>query len=245
MLNATQRSEGDQSVILIKPTGENLKKLINNPIEIVKALKESPFSKYNDKIVRSNKRKELIVIEMKSSLDKIPELIRVTKIGNWPVICYQPKSDVYKHGVIYPIDRTVPLDELLEMIQIPDGYNASRALNVTRLKKKVDNEWIDSETIKITFKHSLPADIIVGCSFYRVRPYVNLPKQCYNCQRIGHTSQGCNSKTRCLICGQEHDKKDCTAQTSKCANCGKAHHANSPQCEFIQKATNIEKTIAD
>ena len=240
---ASQSSDGRCSVILIKPTGENAKKLINNPVAIVKALKESSFSRFNDKQVRINKRKELIAIDMKSSLEKIPELLRTDKIGNWPVYCYQPKSDVYRYGVIYPVDRNADLNELLEMIEIPNSE--IKALNLTRLKKKVDNTWVDSETIKITFKNDLPKDLIMGCSFYRVRPYVNMPTQCYKCQRIGHTSLGCNSKIRCLICSGEHDKKDCQASEPKCGNCGKNHHSNSSNCEYIQKAKVVEKIRAE
>ena len=43
------------------------------------------------------------------------------------------------------------------------------------------------------------------------------PKQCYNCQRYGHSSAFCHHPTRCLRCGDSHRKDTCCLlYTSRC-----------------------------
>ena len=70
--------------------------------------------------------------------------------------------------------------------------------------------------------------------------------QCYRCQRLGHTSKGCNAKKqKCLYCSEDHKKEDCTAIIRTCANCTGPHAANSSQCKFIQEAREIDKTKAE
>ena len=103
------------------------------------------------------------------------------------------------------------------------------------------NEWLDSPSLKITFQGPmLPQSIKIAHTFYRVRPYVSEPTQCYNCQRMGHTSFSCTSKTRCLLCAGNHRKDQCNNTNLKCANCEGTHTANSAECSFIKSAREIE-----
>ena len=120
-------------------------------------------------------------------------------------------------------------------------------LKLERLKRKTDLGWIDSQSVKVTFSgKSLPRIIIVSkYTQFRVRPYVGLPRQCFNCQRPGHMANGCTFKTRCLICSGEHNKKDCDRSNCfKCANCGGDHIANSKFCPIYSVELKIEKVKA-
>ena len=65
--NNTSRSQGYGTVIIIKPTADNVKDLINNPVEIIKATKNSLFNCPDIKDIRVNKRKNILVAEMKES----------------------------------------------------------------------------------------------------------------------------------------------------------------------------------
>ena len=114
---------------------------------------------------------------------------------------------------------------------------------IERLKRNVSGQgWVPSATVKIVFEEAqLPNEVIVGHSFYKVRPFVSLPLQCYRCQRIGHTALGCRAKIRCMVCGDEHVKEVCRAVSEKCANCGGSHKANSKLCVHIKMAGEVEK----
>ena len=48
-----------------------------------------------------------------------------------------------------------------------------------------------------------------------------------------------------MICGEDHNKKDCKANQSFCINCGGSHTANSNSCSYIKDAKIIEKIRAD
>ena len=65
------------------------------------------------------------------------------------------------------------------------------------------------------------------------------PKQCYNCQRYGHSSIYCHYPTRCIRCGEGHHKGDCPRErtaTATCANCREPHPASSRQCKHYHDA---------
>ena len=70
------------------------------------------------------------------------------------------------------------------------------------------------------------------------------PVQCFNCQRVGHTAQGCRARTRCLVCGENHNKEVCQAVIEKCANCTGSHKANSKYYPKMKNALEVEKLKA-
>ena len=227
------------TIILIKPEVENPQELINNPVEIVAAIEASKFGKLNIKDIKTNKRKGLLVAKIDHSSPAIvSELINVQCLGKWPVKCYIPNSERYKSGVISPISSMADISKIKEVIS--RDYNI---FAVERLKKKMQNgDWVDSNSIKIVFDTvELPQEIVIGHSFYKVRPFVNQPLQCYRCQRLGHTAEGCKAKIRCLVCAGEHVKEVCTARNEHCANCSGSHKANSKYCNLIKKAYEEQK----
>ena len=63
-------------------------------------------------------------------------------------------------------------------------------------------------------------------------------QQCYNCQCFGHTAKTCRSKTKCLICGEDHHHKGCPnkeTKQAKCANCKGPHVASYKGCPAYKK----------
>ena len=159
-------------------------------------------------------------------------------LGTWAVKCYQPNSNVFHHGVISPVAPNASLLEIISYISVNDPK--CEIVNVQRLKR-IGATWEDSATLKITFKGADKADsVTIGKSFYRVRPYVSEPTQCYNCQRLGHTSHSFREKTRCLVCGKEH-RKEFVQQQLSAALTGGAHKTNSKTCPLIAQACEIKK----
>ena len=239
ILSKTHSLSGNtkDAVILIKPEIDDPRKLINDPVEIVTAIEVSKFGKLNISDIRTNKRKGILIANVKNCTQSvIDELLNVQYLGKWKVKCYRPNRDIYKAGVISPINTDTDLDKIKQIISEKHKITA-----VERLKKKTgEREWSPSNSIKVVFEEQvLPSEIVIGHSFYKVRPYVNQPLQCFRCQRLGHTAEGCNSCIKCLVCGGDHVKEVCNAKEECCANCRGNHKANSKLCIIIKNAYEV------
>lgn len=64
------------------------------------------------------------------------------------------------------------------------------------------------------------------------------PPQCYICQEYGHGSANCGRPRRCVTCGENHTKVNCTVayKDRKCCNCGGSHQANWRGCPAFATA---------
>ena len=228
------------TIIIIKPESDKAKELINDPIEIVTAIEQSKYGKLKIDDIRTNKRKGLLVAYVKQQTPAIiEELVKVKKIGKWNVQCYLPNRERFKAGVISPVSTTADIEKVKLILS-----NKYRIQMVERLKKKIDNSWVPSTSLKIVFdEEKLPEKIVIGHSLYNVRPYISQPLQCFRCQRLGHTAQGCNARIRCLVCGEDHLKEVCSAREEKCANCGGRHKANSKYCIMIKQAYESQRVM--
>lgn len=241
IINATLGSMGKGTVILIKPVVDS-NDFTKNPFFITKSIKSSPFKSLDIKDVRVNHKRQIIAIEAKSplSVNQVEILTKVETLGNTAVRCYVPRSDATCCGVIYPVALSVDLDELKNEATVSNNIKIQ---SITRLKKKINNKWEDSLSIKVLFESKVcPEYINVDFVRYQVKPFVAPPLQCYNCQRIGHTANGCKAPgPRCMICGGAHLRTNCQSSISRCANCKGDHVSNSRKCPYIQDAIDIEK----
>lgn len=65
------------------------------------------------------------------------------------------------------------------------------------------------------------------------------PPQCKRCLRWDHTTNYCWMPVRCIKCGGNHDRRECTLKDSdpaKCAGCKGAHPASWKGCPEYQRA---------
>jgi hypothetical protein len=245
-VNATLRSTGTGTVVIIKPSSDNINELMNDPIEIATIIKESLFGSLNMKDVRTNKKKGLIIAELKQQPNPeiMKNLLDITCLGSWQVKCYLPNSEIYKIGVISPVSVNTNMEKIKELIQTNE--TDIKIEKIERLKRKTENGWQPSASLKIFFSgKKLPESVTIAYSYYKVRPYVGEPLQCYRCQRLGHTATGCRATVRCLVCGKNHPKEVCQSNYIKCANCNQDHMANSKNCPRMKIAYEIEKVRAD
>ena len=165
------------------------------------------------------------------------ELLQVKAHGSWPVDCSIPNRDGFRIGVISPVSTNVDIKALRELMATDYKPEAVERLN----KHTSDGTWVPSLSVKLVFDEPvLPNGISVGHSFYKVRPYVSPPVQCYRCQRLGHTAYGCRSGIRCMVCGGDHVKKDCPTLVQKCVNCKGRYKANSKECALIKDVAIAE-----
>ena len=246
-INSTLRSNGCKKTILIKPEDINL---LKNPFEINKAVQDSIPDKSIIKDVRTNRRLNLIAIEFKENEPTIIDnLIASKKFGKWTATLRRPTTDTFKYGVISPVSVDMDTDLIREHIRI-NGQHQNIVKSVERMKKRCDTGWTDSNSIKISFSvDSLPNGISIFHSYYKIRPYVSEPLQCFKCQRFGHKADSCKGKQRCLLCGGEHSNKQCNLERNSeedftCANCKGAHKANSRKCPLFSNARKIEEVRA-
>lgn len=67
-------------------------------------------------------------------------------------------------------------------------------------------------------------------------------RQCFKCQRYGHSSVHCYAKPRCVKCPGDHDTKECKKKDGEppfCVNCNThGHPANYRGCQTHQKIIN-------
>ena len=60
-------------------------------------------------------------------------------------------------------------------------------------------------------------------------------RQCFNCQCFGHSAQNCQSKQKCVICGENHSHKGCQKR-SKTAQMCKLFWAT---CSILQRVSRV------
>ena len=110
---------------IIKPSEHSANlSFTKNPIKLARALKEEPFSNLDRKNVRVNQRRNLIAIEVNSINDSLKEQILSTKsFAEVEVQVYIPKSEIQVMGVIGPIDQSVTMDELRELLKCEGDFS--------------------------------------------------------------------------------------------------------------------------
>lgn len=243
--NRTSQSMGKGTVILIKLKNED-SSVLSNPFLVNNLIMDSEFKQLNIEDIRLNKMRNIIAVEAKNELsyEITEQMTKITKLGPFDVQCEVPNSDKFKYGVIQPISEDIDLDELKDKI---NNNNMIQIVKIDRLKKKLNKNWINTQSIKLTIKKgNFPDNIKIGYLKFNIRPYVNEPMQCYRCQRLGHTSKSCKARfPRCMLCGESHTKDQCDSEKKKCANCYGEHSANSKQCQIINEARKLEKLKAN
>ena len=150
----------------------------------------------------------------------------------------KPKKSLVVEGV--PIEVTE--QEFKEFLDL-NKINYAKA---ERLISKKDGRVL--EIFKLEIKDDIEAEALIAenltCSItgiiYRVEEF-RTPisvQQCYNCQCFGHSAKTCRSKTKCLICGEDHHHKGCPnkeTKQAKCANCKGPHVASYKGCPAYKK----------
>ena len=216
-------------VLLIRPADESSKKMLTSPETLCEALEADPFSSVSISDVRVNRRTGVLAIEMAASARPLlNNLLQVTQLGKWKVICSLPNRDKYCYGVIGPVDLDSNLEALSRRVSVQGSV---KFLRMERLTRSVNGVKQPSTSLRMIFEGSeLPRNVKIGYHSYSVRKYSFPPLQCFHCQRFGHSAQGCTSPRRCLLCAGNHHFSTCQSSERCCANCGGDHKANSPGC---------------
>ena len=167
------------------------------------------------------------------------EMLLKTKFFNLSVEVSPHKSLNTSKGIIRDRNLKGESDEnILEYLQ-PPGVTA-----VKRFKVKKGHDYIDTNTILITFNSVVPPKSLK--IFFQIIPvelYVPNPLRCFNCQKFGHHEDKCpvDLGSVCEWCGMrdhDHHTNHCKNPT-KCVNCGGEHLSRSNECQTWKNEKEI------
>ncbi|XP_045772942.1 uncharacterized protein LOC123872606 [Maniola jurtina] len=179
--------------------------------------------------------KVLIQFECKEHAEK---LIQNKKLSDMGYRMQLVDEINVSYGIIKEIDLDEEEKELMENLQCDHEI-----LAVKRLKRLSDGKWIDSETVRISFKsQTLPPYVYgFGCRF-EVKAYMFPVTQCAKCWRFGHQTRLCPmKKIVCPKCCSDHE--NCETTEYKCVNCKNDHMANDKTCPIFLKEKMIRRIM--
>lgn len=133
----------------------------------------------------------------------------------------------------------------VEEEEIKNGQKNQYVIDVRKFTKKVNDKYIPTGTILLTFgMPNLPEDIYIGFEKVNIIPYIPNPMRCRHCNLLGHTAKHCKNDYTCVNCGQGNYQPSESCK-KKCVNCCKEfpheqdHAANDRDCPSYKKEKEI------
>lgn len=227
----TQRGDGDaQLEVSGKPPEIYVYDAASNHYEISKLLTAAVGYECHGKLVN---KEEIIIYQMND--------FKSYKIAN----ALLAKEGLQSHT--YPVKGNRPLKVLIRGLskktKLEDvrlwvdelGYHTRKAwrIGTTNLFVVVLAPCLAAEDI---YQKRFLGGLKVHFEAYR-EP--DIPRQCYRCQRYGHSSEYCTVQPRCLKCGKDHLTTTCKKSKdipACCANCKGPHPANYRKCPDYKAA---------
>lgn len=169
-------------------------------------------------VMKVNRRELKVIFKDKSSANDFLAGSMPQKLG---VVAYIPKYNVSKVGLIFDIPTSFSekqlMEEITSSVPIVEIYRCRKR---KFLNGKRTDEWMDANTVKITFRcQSVPDEITFGYSKRKVKPDVPGVTQCFKCLRFGHVNKYCRQEeSTCSHCGIQHVERPCQ-RAMKCFHC--------------------------
>lgn len=128
-----------------------------------------------------------------------------------PSHTYQLKSDRAFKIMLKNIHHSFPIASLTEAINAM-GHNVRR---INKVWNKKFQYFYNMFKVELEVAHNnkdvYNINYIDNMEVVVEPPYKSqMPPQCTNCQQTFHTKNYCRNKPKCVICGQQHNTKDCT-----------------------------------
>uniref|UniRef100_A0A8D9BRC1 Uncharacterized protein n=1 Tax=Cacopsylla melanoneura TaxID=428564 RepID=A0A8D9BRC1_9HEMI len=169
------------------------------------------------------------------------------------LLCYIPRFLVTKQAVIRGVLKDLSETEILNDCEVPfHQRNKIKVIAVRRFNRKVNNEYVPTETIQLTFRtQELPEYVTLHYYRCKVEPFIPKVLQCQKCLRYGHSIRYCKSvKSRCNMCGEEaHETQDCNkSPPPTCVHCKGEHksftdNSKTSECPEYKKQVEIKKVM--
>ena len=156
-----------------------------------------------------------------------------------PIVVSAHRTKNASRGVIYCADLEDVSDE-----DITDGLSAFGVVSARRIKSKKNGVLVPTHSVILTFDQiELPREVPIGYIRVKVRQYIPSPMRCFRCLRFGHTQVHCKNRPTCSKCAASgHTGDDCTAESTKCVNCGEnetPHSAFDLKCPTLKREREI------
>lgn len=190
------------------------------------------------RITENNDR--TLTIEVKST-EQGEKLLQVKNLVDEPVEVSIHQKYNETQGVI-----TSTLLKNYSESDIADGLSYLGVTKVHRISKKNSSGTLEpTTTLVLTFNvPDLPDKIRIRAGLYeRIRPYIPLPRRCFNCQNYGHVTKNCRKQSQ--ICGQCGEECSLTHTPDKCQRPPNCYHCQEPHTTSSKSCTKyqMEKEI--
>ena len=151
-----------------------------------------------------------------------------------------PKTKSKPSFVIVNVHQSIQENEVNEEFLNNNAMNVIKVLRITSRatgKPKLTRVISDSQNhVTAAVKHGVK----IGWVLHRCEPSKEPPhvKQCFKCQKFGHSASDCKDELRCLRCAGKHTMKSCNElkERAKYANCGGSHSTVYRGCHAYQNA---------
>ena len=223
------KSEPDETIQItkrqaIKPALIIRPKKVQDP----KKIKEDIKSKIDPSKVKVVATKNVssggIVLESKNAetLEKLKKVAEDNLGVDYTVDYAKLRTPEFK---ILHLRNEIDGQELIQKIKFQNDLIAVGDLSFIKMEKRM-NKFTQKESFNAVFGASeeLYKEILsigklsIGWQSCKVVENINV-RICYKCRDFNHTAINCQNKLACSKCGDEHDLKDCNAETTNCINC--------------------------
>ncbi|CAG2220971.1 unnamed protein product [Mytilus edulis] len=230
--NAPRPSVPDNQHIIISARGVRLAE--ENPIKIQKNISKEYGIVKNIRPIRSGN----IIVNCMDGM-QLKQLMKATQLGEWQVKCSKPQSLLSSQGCIYNVPQEYSEEDIKYAL---NEYGVTKATRLTYYDKQ-QAKRAPSRTIKLFFSiPQMPTSVCIGFLKYRVKLFVPMPIQCYNCQQFGHVATNCKREKACVKCSLRHEGQ-CNSDTAVCVNCKGPHQSNSKDCpKRVEKQKALKKS---
>ena len=152
-----------------------------------------------------------------------------------------PKTKSKPSFVIENVHQSIQENEVKEELLNNNAMNVIKVLRITSRatgKPKLIRVISDSSNhVTVAVKHGV---VKIGWVIHRCEPSKEPPhvKQCFKCQKFGHSASDCKDELRCLRCVDKLTVKSWNElkEGAKCANCGGSHATVYRGCPAYQNA---------
>lgn len=216
--------------------GITSKEVLPKQFALAKLLRENQIVNIS-KVKYINPYKIRMTFDKESSAEKFLAC-QVFKDLGWR--CHKSWEVGISYGIIKNIDKDLSEEELIHSLRCDIQVVAAQ-----RLKRRADDGWVPSETIKLTFKGpNIPEYVYLLDLRIKVEQYIFPVTQCSRCWRFGHTAKMCPSnKIICPKCTKNHP--NCENNDFLCINCKGNHMPLDKICPIFKKEKRIREIMTE